>query len=78
MEAVFLLSGPFVQDTSTPANKKAIADSILDGKALPKSPAWVEIDDLAIKTMTQIRAGEVSVRDGLGELDRQAQQLLRQ
>jgi multiple sugar transport system substrate-binding protein len=73
-----LLTGAFVQDTSTPANKKAIADSILDGKALPKSPAWVEIDDVAIKIMTQIRAGEVSVRDGLGELDRQAQQLLRQ
>ena len=73
-----LLGGAFVQDTSVPANKRAIADSILDGKALPKSPAWVEIDDVAIKTMTQIRAGAVSVREGLADLDRQAQLLLRQ
>jgi hypothetical protein len=71
-----LLNGPFLQDTSVPANMGAIKDSILDGKSLPKSPAWVEIDDLAIKAMTQIRTGAVSVREGLGGLDRQAQVLL--
>jgi ABC-type glycerol-3-phosphate transport system substrate-binding protein len=73
-----LLNGLFLQDTSTPANKRAIAESILEGKALPQSPAWPEIDDMAIKTMAQIRTGAISVREGLLEMDRQAQTLLQQ
>jgi multiple sugar transport system substrate-binding protein len=71
-----LLNGVFVQDTSTPANKKAIVDSILSGKSMPKSPAWVEIDDAAIKVMATIRSGTVSVKEGLADLDRQVQGLL--
>jgi ABC-type glycerol-3-phosphate transport system substrate-binding protein len=72
-----LLNGPYLQEQDPPANKKAIVDSILAAKPMPKSPRWWEMDQgITIKSLARIRAGQVSVNEGLADLDRQLNAVL--
>jgi multiple sugar transport system substrate-binding protein len=72
-----LLNGAYLQETDEPKNKKAIVDSILAAKPMPKSPSWWEMDQgITVKSLARIRAGAVSVNEGLADLDRQLNAVL--
>ena len=72
-----LLGGAYLQEKDAPLNKKAIVDSLLAAKPMPKSPRWWEMDQgITIKSLARIRAGAVSVNEGLSDLDRQLNAVL--
>ena len=72
-----LLNGPYLQEKDPPANKKAIVDSLLAVKPMPKHPRWWEMDQgITIKALADIRAAKVSVNEGLAALDRQLNAIL--
>ena len=73
-----VLSGAYLQDTNPPANKKAIVDSLLASKPMPKSLHWLEINDIISEVLTKVRAGEVAVNEGLADIDRRLAAVLRQ
>lgn len=74
-----LLNGVYLQEKDAPANKKAIVDSLAAVKSMPKHPRWWEMDQgITIKSLANIRAGKVSVNEGLADLDRQLNALLQQ
>jgi multiple sugar transport system substrate-binding protein len=72
-----LLNGAYMQDQDPPRNKKAIVDSLLAVKSMPKHPQWWEMDQgITVKALADIRSGKVAVNEGLSELDRQLNVLL--
>ena len=72
-----LLGGAYLQEKDAPLNKKAIVDSLLAAKPMPKPPRWWEMDQgITIKSLARIRAGAVSVNEGLSDLDRQLNAVL--
>jgi multiple sugar transport system substrate-binding protein len=74
-----LLNGAYLQEKDPPANKKAIVDSLMAVKSMPKHPRWWEMDQgITIKSLANIRAAKVSVNEGLADLDRQLNALLQQ
>lgn len=71
-----LLNGAYLQDKDPPANKTAIVEAILAARPMPKSPQWVEINKIVAAVLTTVRAGTVSVREGLADIDRRVTALI--
>lgn len=69
--------GVYLEDKNPPANKKAIVDSVLASKPMPKSLHWLEINGIISEVLTKVRAGEVAVNGGLPDIDRRLAALLK-
>lgn|GEM_PF-1805053 len=72
-----VLNGAYLQDKNPPGNKKAIVESILASKPMPKSLRWLELNDIVSEVLTKVRAGEVAVNDGLADIDRRITAVLK-
>ncbi|HEX2037339.1 MAG TPA: extracellular solute-binding protein, partial [Chloroflexota bacterium] len=73
-----LLNGAYLQEQEPPANKKAIVDGIAAAKPMPRSPRWLDIDQVVVENLGKVREGAVSVRDALGDIDRRVTAIVQQ
>jgi ABC-type glycerol-3-phosphate transport system substrate-binding protein len=73
-----LLNGAFLQEKEPPANRKAIVEAIQSAKAMPKSERFWDMDrQVVIKVLADLRAGKVSVQEGLTTMDHQSNVMLK-
>jgi multiple sugar transport system substrate-binding protein len=73
-----VLAGAYTQDKDQPNNKRAIVEGILASRPMPKSLHWVEINNVVAEVLTNVRAGTVSVNEGLADVDRRVTAAMQQ